>query len=170
MRECFHVERSAPAASAAPARRCAPAAHGGYARLRRCAGHLAVGHALIDLVIVAVPAIILYIIAIIFGTFSTALFFLVAFVAWAYSIVAGLYVIGFQNGLGASPGKKVTGLRVISDETGQPIGGGMGIARHFAHIVDSIICYIGWLFPLWDAKRQTIADKIMKTIVINQAL
>jgi uncharacterized RDD family membrane protein YckC len=122
---------------------------------------------LIDLVIVAVPAIVLYIIAIIFGTFSTALFFLVAFVAWAYSIAASLYVIGYQNGLGGSPGKKVTGLRLISEETGQPIGGGMGIARHFVHIVDSLICYIGWLFPLWDAKRQTIADKIMKTLVTS---
>jgi hypothetical protein len=26
-----------------------------------------------------------------------------------------------------------------------------------------LICYIGWLFPLWDAKRQTIGDKIMTT-------
>jgi uncharacterized RDD family membrane protein YckC len=122
---------------------------------------------LIDIVIVAVPAIALYIIAIIFGTFSSALFFLVAFVAWAYSIVGALYVIGFQNGLGASPGKKITGLRLVSDETGQIIGGGMGIVRHFAHIVDSLICYIGWFFPLWDVKRQTIADKIMKTVVTS---
>ena len=120
---------------------------------------------LLDLVIVAVPAIVLYIIAFIFGTFSTALFVLFAFIAWAYSIVVGLYVVGWQNGLGGSPGKKITGLRLIGEETGQPIGGGMGIARYFAHIVDSIICYIGWLFPLWDPKRQTIADKIMKTVV-----
>jgi hypothetical protein len=32
--------------------------------------------------------------------------------------------------------------------------------------VDTIICYIGWLFPLWDAKRQTIADKIMSTVCV----
>lgn len=30
-----------------------------------------------------------------------------------------------------------------------------------------MICNIGYLFPLWDPKRQTIADKIMKTVVIN---
>jgi hypothetical protein len=46
------------------------------------------------------------------------------------------------------------------------LGGGMGIVRTIAHIVDSIICYIGWLFPLWDAKRQTIADKLVKTVVL----
>ena len=39
------------------------------------------------------------------------------------------------------------------------------MVRTIAHIVDSIICYIGWLFPLWDPKRQTIADKLVKTVV-----
>jgi len=33
-----------------------------------------------------------------------------------------------------------------------------------AHIIDGLICNIGYLFPLWDAKRQTIADKIMSTV------
>jgi hypothetical protein len=33
-------------------------------------------------------------------------------------------------------------------------------------IVDGAICYVGYLFPLWDAKRQTIADKIMSTICL----
>ena len=45
----------------------------------------------------------------------------------------------------------------------------MAFVRQLAHIIDSLICYIGWLFPLWDAKRQTIADKIMSTIVIDES-
>ena len=57
-------------------------------------------------------------------------------------------------------------LRLVSEETGQPIGMLMAFVRDICHIVDSIICYIGYLFPLWDAKRQTIADKIVKTVVI----
>jgi uncharacterized RDD family membrane protein YckC len=32
--------------------------------------------------------------------------------------------------------------------------------------VDAIICYIGFLFPLWDSKKQTIADKIVKSVVV----
>jgi uncharacterized RDD family membrane protein YckC len=67
---------------------------------------------------------------------------------------------------GQSWGKMALHLSLISEGTGQPIGGGMAFARDLCHIVDSIICYIGWLFPLWDAKRQTLADKIMKTVVI----
>jgi hypothetical protein len=26
---------------------------------------------------------------------------------------------------------------------------------------------VGWLFPLWDAQRQTISDKMLHTVVIN---
>ena len=53
-----------------------------------------------------------------------------------------------------------------SEATGQPLGSTTGILRVVAHFVDSIICYVGWLFPLWDAKRQTLADKIIKSVVV----
>ena len=45
----------------------------------------------------------------------------------------------------------------------------MAFVRDIAHILDSIICGlpIGWLWPLWDAKRQTWADKVMKTVVVT---
>ena len=79
---------------------------------------------------------------------------------------------GFYNGYlngetGQSFGKKAVGLKLVGEQTGQVIGGGSGILRVLCHIVDSVICYIGYLFPLWDAKKQTIADKIMKTVVIT---
>jgi hypothetical protein len=43
----------------------------------------------------------------------------------------------------------------------------MAFVRDLAHIVDSVICYVGFLFPLWDAKKQTLADKIVKTVVVD---
>ena len=70
------------------------------------------------------------------------------------------------GGQGQSLGKKALGMMLVSEETGQPIGTLNAFLRDICHIVDSIICYVGYLFPLWDAKRQTIADKIMKTVVI----
>ena len=36
------------------------------------------------------------------------------------------------------------------------------------HVLDSLPCYLGYLWPLWDAKRQTFADKIMSTVVVEQ--
>jgi uncharacterized RDD family membrane protein YckC len=91
-------------------------------------------------------------------------------IAGLASLLAFAYVIwnyGYRQGTtGSSIGKGVMKFKVVSEETGQPIGFGMSIVRQLAHIVDSIICYIGYLFPLWDPKRQTIADKIMKTICL----
>jgi len=84
----------------------------------------------------------------------------------------GLIVTGynrwFQQGkTGQSWGKKALGIRLVGEQTGQPIGAGMAFVRDLAHFVDAIICYIGFLFPLWDAKKQTISDKIVKTLVIH---
>jgi uncharacterized RDD family membrane protein YckC len=68
---------------------------------------------------------------------------------------------------GQSLGKSATNVRMISEQTGQPIGGGMAFVRDLCHFVDAIICYVGFLFPLWDAKRQTLADKIIGTVVVK---
>jgi uncharacterized RDD family membrane protein YckC len=81
-----------------------------------------------------------------------------AYVVWNY---------GYRQGTtGSSIGKSIMKFKVVSEKTGQPIGFGMSIVRQLAHIIDGAICYIGYLFPLWDAKRQTIADKIMTTICL----
>jgi uncharacterized RDD family membrane protein YckC len=91
-----------------------------------------------------------------------------------YSIflLLGIAVSGYnrwyqQGKTGQTWGKKVVGIRLVSEQTGQPIGPGMAFARDFVHIVDSAPCFIGYLWPLWDEKRQTLADKILKTVVVN---
>ena len=74
---------------------------------------------------------------------------------------------GYRQGTtGSSIGKSVLKFKVVSEATGQPLGFGMSVVRQIAHFVDAIICYIGYLFPLWDAKRQTLADKIMSTVCL----
>lgn len=78
----------------------------------------------------------------------------------------GLYNAYLGGQTGQSYGKKIAGTRLVLEATGQPIGGGLGIGRYFVHIVDSIPCYLGFLWPLWDSKRQTFADKLLKTVVV----
>ena len=60
---------------------------------------------------------------------------------------------------------RVAGVRCISLNTGQVLGDGMGVVRWLAMGLNSVICYIGWLFPLWDAKKQTLGDMIVSTVV-----
>ena len=73
-----------------------------------------------------------------------------------------------QGRTGYSIGKRALGIKLIGESTGQPIGAGMSFVRYLAHVLDAIPCYLGYLWPLWDGKRQTFADKICKTVVIDQ--
>lgn len=69
---------------------------------------------------------------------------------------------------GQTLGQKVAKIKTVGEATGQPIGFGNAFLRQICHIVDSAICGlpIGWLAPLWDEKKQTWADKIVKTVVV----
>ncbi|OBA57482.1 hypothetical protein A5647_23560 [Mycobacterium sp. 1100029.7] len=91
-------------------------------------------------------------------------------VQWLATLVGLAYWLwnrGYRQGTtGQSLGKTVMKIKVVSETTGQPIGFGLSVVRDLAHFVDAVICFIGFLFPLWDAKRQTLADKILTTVVL----
>jgi uncharacterized RDD family membrane protein YckC len=80
--------------------------------------------------------------------------------------IAYIAYLGHLDGTtGQTPGKAIMGLRLVNRD-GELIGSGAGIGRKFVHIVDSLVLGLGWLLPLVDSKRQTIADKIMATYVM----
>ncbi|WP_395310285.1 RDD family protein [Mycobacterium sp. AMU20-3851] len=88
-------------------------------------------------------------------------------VTWILALIYLVWNYGYRQGTtGSSIGKGILKFQVVGESTGRPIGFGPSIVRQLAHVVDAIICYIGYLFPLWDAKRQTLADKIMKTVCV----
>lgn len=100
-------------------------------------------------------------------------------VNWGGIVIAGLgallaFAFGIWNrGLrvgtrGQSIGKQIVGIEVVSDQTGQHIGAGMGIVRL---ILDSILgnaCFLNYLWPLWDDKHQTWHDMIVKSVVLTK--
>jgi uncharacterized RDD family membrane protein YckC len=97
----------------------------------------------------------------------TAFGMIVYILAYVLMLAYSVWNWGYRQGTtGQSIGKSVMKFKVVSEKTGQPIGFGMSVVRQIAHAVDAVICYIGFLFPLWDAKRQTLADKIMSTICL----
>ncbi|ANP48991.1 putative RDD family membrane protein YckC [Streptomyces griseochromogenes] len=87
------------------------------------------------------------------------------------SFVAMIGVIIWQviqeGKTGQTVGKKVVGTRTLKEDTGQPLGGGMAFVRQLAHFLDGLPCYLGYLWPAWDAKRQTFSDKVCGSIVIR---
>jgi uncharacterized RDD family membrane protein YckC len=116
------------------------------------------GGYLIDIV----PNIVVGLIAGAIHNFAVSGLFYLISLAW---VIYNRWYLGGTTG--QTWGRKLLNIRLVSEQTGQPIGMLMAFVRDICHIVDAIICYIGFLFPLWDSKRQTLADKILSTIVVN---
>jgi len=55
----------------------------------------------------------------------------------------------------------------VREIDGQVVGAGTSVGRGFLHIIDGLPLYLGYLWPLWDAKKQTFADKIVQTVVVK---
>jgi uncharacterized RDD family membrane protein YckC len=72
---------------------------------------------------------------------------------------------------GQSFGMKQAGLRLVGEQTGQPIGGQQGLVRNLLFVVTGCCCapvgLVDNLFPLWDTKKQTLRDKIGKSVVVK---
>jgi uncharacterized RDD family membrane protein YckC len=89
-----------------------------------------------------------------------------------YLLSLGIWIYNraiLQGRTGQSWGKQVLKLRLVRMADGQPMGGGMAFLRDLLHILDALLCYIGFLWPIWDARRQCLfSDKIMNTVVLSE--
>jgi uncharacterized RDD family membrane protein YckC len=125
-----------------------------------------VGAYLIDAIIAAVPFLVLFLLGSAigggFGGFLLVIGYLVGIGIWIWNYVFR------QGNTGQTIGKQQLGITLIRESDGQFVGPGMSFVRGLAHIVDGIPCDIGYLWPLWDNKRQTFADKICGTIVVHR--
>lgn len=82
-----------------------------------------------------------------------------------------LWNSGYRQGRsGQSLGKSVLRTRLVSATSGEPVGFGRAFGRQVAHLVDGIPLGLGYLWPLWDEERQTFADKLYSTLVVQADL
>lgn len=70
-----------------------------------------------------------------------------------------------QGRTGQSIGKQAMRIAVLTLAGRQPMGAGVAFARCLGHLLDAL-SVVGFLWPLWDARRQTFADMICGTIVV----
>ncbi len=67
----------------------------------------------------------------------------------------------------ATLGKKILGLRVV-DLDGRRITFWKSASRNFNKSISSLILGIGYLMPLWTAKRQALHDRMARCLVIKR--
>lgn len=77
------------------------------------------------------------------------------------------YFTYFHAQSGQTPGKKLLGIKVVSED-GSPISMGQAIGRTFSYWLSSFIVYLGYLLILVDKDNQGLHDKLAKTVVIQE--
>jgi Mce-associated membrane protein len=91
---------------------------------------------------------------------------------WVYAGVATLVAAAIlvnrwllPSITGWSLGRSLFSIRVERVPAGVPAGMGRLILRDFAHLLDTLAVFLGWLWPLWDPRHRTFADLLLHTEV-----
>ena len=87
------------------------------------------------------------------------------YVLWIVAYIA--YPIYYEGGpQGATPGKKICGIKVIDMNRGGPIGYGRAFIRLLMRIISGAVFYLGYLWMLWDKEKQCWHDKVANDVVV----
>jgi uncharacterized RDD family membrane protein YckC len=89
----------------------------------------------------------------IFGTAGEGLGILISLAYFTY----------FHGRTGQTPGNVVD----VRDNLGQPIGYGRAALRWLVSIVSAIVLLLGYLWMLWDSKKQTWHDKAAGSVPVR---
>lgn len=82
-------------------------------------------------------------------------------------VVVFAYFTYFEGGpRGQTPGKQALGIRVVSFDTGGPIGYGRGFIRMIGRYLSALVFYLGYFWMLWDHEKQCWHDKLASDVVV----
>jgi uncharacterized RDD family membrane protein YckC len=81
------------------------------------------------------------------------------------------YFTYFHGRTGQTPGDAVLGIRVVDvrDRIGEPIGYGRAFIRWLVSLVSALVILVGYLWMLWDPRKQTWHDKAAGSLPIRVA-
>jgi uncharacterized RDD family membrane protein YckC len=120
------------------------------------------GATIVDGIVIAIPGVVLLVAG---GTSNSTGLVVIAYVWWIFGTM--LYQAILEGGpTGQTIGKRVANIRVIDARTGGPIGFWRGLLRAVGRIVSGWLCYLGYLWMLWDSEKQTWHDKMANDYVV----
>jgi uncharacterized RDD family membrane protein YckC len=88
----------------------------------------------------------------------------VAVTVGLYALLSLLYDIGFWMLAGQTPGKRVVGVRVVRTD-GKRLKFGNALRRAIGYVISGIL-FLGYLWILFDNRRQGFHDKLAGTMVV----
>ncbi len=100
-----------------------------------------------------------------FTSGSAAVLLFVTLGLWVL-ILVGYY--GYFDGVtGATPGRRMTGLRLVDARTGDPIGMGRAVGRELFKIISGLVLFLGFLSVLWDPQKRAWHDMVVNSAVVR---
>lgn len=80
----------------------------------------------------------------------------------------GVYFVYFIGSAGQTPGKKLLGIQVVrADEPATEMDYKTAFNRFAGYTLSAGLFFLGFLWALFDSRKQTWHDKIAKTIVVK---
>ncbi len=83
------------------------------------------------------------------------------------NLIGVLVVLLFWAERQATPGKMLLGLRIVDAEDGGVPGMRALVLRYLGYLVAALPLCLGYLWMLWDPRRQGWHDKMARTLVVR---
>ena len=91
-------------------------------------------------------------------------------ISFAYKVLSScfpaLYFIYFYGSTGQSPGKAFLHLKVLR-ASGESAGYGVAFLRYVGYLISVMVMGIGFIWIIFDGRKQGWHDKIAKTVVVR---
>jgi uncharacterized RDD family membrane protein YckC len=68
---------------------------------------------------------------------------------------------------GTSPGKRATRIRIVDADTGRPMTVKQAMLRTLGYLLTFAICGAGFLWVLFNSRKQALHDRLANTVVID---
>lgn len=143
---------------------------GGYSPVGGAGGNLAeTGSRAIAFLIDSAPFVAIWIV---FSILAVAISDIFGLIAWAFYLGWGIFNFVIKQGSeGQTFGKAQQNIKLVADDTGQPVGAGMAFARWAFQGVLWALCLVpgilDTLWPFFDADRKRLTDKVLNMKVVD---
>jgi uncharacterized RDD family membrane protein YckC len=84
-------------------------------------------------------------------------------------LISAVYFTFFHGRTGQTPGNAALGIRVVDARSrlGEPIGYGRALLRWVVSLVSGVLIGLGYLWMLWDGRKQTWHDKAAGSLPVR---
>ncbi len=87
--------------------------------------------------------------------------------SWIFPFVATIWFWRYKQ---ATPGKIVFSLKVLDEQSGQPLSMQQSLIRYLGYIVCTFSLFVGFIWIAFDPKKQGWHDKMARSVVVKDNL